>query len=135
LQRGCYRSLRIFATFVAENGALIDATDLSSAMVGRYRAWLDDQRTPAGTAWTNPSKANVLGALRYLIDWTKRHAPERLPSRIDFPYNPWPNRSPTPRPKAGEAVLASAAAGEEIEEAERFVRAGVSWRRRARSTV
>jgi len=122
-QRGCYRSLRIFATFVAENGALIDATDLSSAMVGCYRAWLDDQRTPAGTAWTNPSKANVLGALRYLIDWTKRHAPERLPSRIDFPYNPWPNRSPTPRPKVGEAVLKSIlqAAYEEIDEAwERF---------------
>jgi len=122
-QRGCYRSLRIFATFAAEEGGIASAADLSSAMVGRYMAWLDRQPGPNGRGWTAPSKANVLGALHYLIDWTKRHAPERLPSRIDFPYNPYPNRSPTPRPKLGEAVLKSIlqAAYEEIDEAwERF---------------
>ena len=122
-QRGCYRSLRIFATFAAEDGAVAGAGDLSSAMVGRYMAWLDRQPGQDGVGWTAPSKANLLAALRSLIDWTKRHAPERLPSRIDFPYNPWPNRSPTPRPKLGEAVLKSIlqAAYEEIDEAwERF---------------
>ncbi|MGY0794095.1 hypothetical protein ACW7BJ_32475 [Azospirillum argentinense] len=122
-QRGCYRALGIFASFAHEDGAIAGATDLTSAMVGRYLAWLDRQPGPDGQGWTAPSKANVLGALRYLIDWTKRHAPERLPSRIDFPYNPYPNRSPTPRPKLSEAVLKSIlqAAYEEIDEAwERF---------------
>jgi len=122
-QRGCYRSLRIFATFAQEDGAIAGAADLTSALVGRYMAWLDRQPGPDGQGWTAPSKANVLASLRSLIDWTKRHAPERLPSRIDFPYNPWPNRSPTPRPKLGEAVLKSIlqAAYEEIDEAwERF---------------
>lgn len=122
-QRGCYRSLRIFAAFAQEDGAIASAADLTSAMVGRYMAWLDRQPGQDGQGWTAPSKANVLGALRYLIDWTKRHAPERLVARIDFPYNPYPNRSPTPRPKLSEAVLKSIlqAAYEEIDEAwERF---------------
>jgi hypothetical protein len=122
-QRGCYRSLRIFAAFVQEDGAIASAADLTSAMVGRYMAWLDRQPGQDGQGWTAPSKANVLGALRYLIDWTKRHAPERLAARIDFPYNPYPNRSPTPRPKLSDAVLKSIlqAAYEEIDEAwERF---------------
>ncbi|WP_255308943.1 hypothetical protein, partial [Sphingobium fuliginis] len=122
-QRGCYRALRIFATFAREEDAITGTADLTSALVGRYMAWLDRQPGPDGKGWTAPSKANVLAVLRYLIDWTKRHAPERLPNRIDFPYNPYPNRSPTPRPRLSEAVLKSIlhAAYEEIDEAwERF---------------
>lgn len=122
-QRGCYRALRIFATFAREERAIASAADLTSAMIGRYMTWLEGRPGPEGQGWTNPSKANVLAALRSLIDWTKRHAPERLPSRVDFPYNPYPNRSPTPRPKLSEAVLKSIlqAAYEEIDEAfERF---------------
>lgn len=118
-QRGCYRALRIFATFVREEDAIDGAADLTSALVGRYMDWLDRQPGPDGNGWTASSKANALAALRYLIDWTKRHAPERLVARIDFPYNPYPNRSPTPRPKLSEAVLKSIlqAAYEEIDEA------------------
>lgn len=122
-QRGCYRSLRIFATFAREDGEIASAADLSSAMVGRYMVWLDRRTRPDGKPWTPPSKANLLTALRSLIDWTKRHAPERLTARIDFPYNPYPLRNPTPRPKLSEAVLKSIlqAAYEEIDEAwERF---------------
>lgn len=122
-QRGCYRALRIFATFAREEDAITGTADLTSALVGRYMDWLDRQPGPDGKGWTAPSKANVLAVLRYLIDWTKRHAPERLPNRIDFPYNPYPNRSPTPRPRLSEAVLKSIlqAAYEEIDEAwERF---------------
>jgi len=122
-QRGCYRALRTFAVFAREDGAIASTTDLTSAMVGRYMTWLDRQLRPDGQGWTASARANALGALRYLIDWTKRNAPERLPSRIDFPYNPYPNRSPTPRPKLSEAVLKSIlqAAYEEIDEAwERF---------------
>ncbi|RWK57576.1 hypothetical protein [Mesorhizobium sp.] len=118
-QRSCYRSLRIFAAFAQEDEAIASVADLTSAMVGRYMAWLDRQPGQDGQGWTAPSKANVLATLRYLIDWTKRHAPERLLARIDFPYNPYPNRSPTPRPKLSEAVLRSIlqAAYEEIDEA------------------
>jgi hypothetical protein len=122
-QRGCWRSLKIFATFAREDGTISSAADLSSAMVGRYMAWLDRQPGQHGRGWTAPSRANLLGTLRYLIDWTKRHAPERLPSRIDFPYNPYPLRNPEPRPKLSEAMLKSIlqAAYEEIDEAwERF---------------
>jgi integrase len=118
-QRGCYRALRLFATFAREEDAVAGAADLSSTLVGRYMDWLNRQPGPDGKGWTAPSKANALAVLRYLVDWTKRHAPDRLPSRIDFPYNPWPNRSPTPRPKLSEAVLKSIlqAAYEEIDEA------------------
>ena len=118
-QRGCYRALRLFATFAREEDAVAGAADLTSTLVGRYMDWLNRQPGPDGKGWTAPSKANALAVLRYLVDWTKRHAPDRLPSRIDFPYNPWPNRSPTPRPKLSEAVLKSIlqAAYEEIDEA------------------
>lgn len=118
-QRGCYRALRIFARFARADGGVAGAGDLTSVMVGRYMAWLDRQPGQEGHGWTAPSKANLVAALRSLIDWTKRHAPERLPSRIDFPYNPWPDRSPTPRPKLDAAVLKSIlqAAYEEIDEA------------------
>ncbi|OWJ63672.1 hypothetical protein BWR60_28675 [Inquilinus limosus] len=122
-QRGCWRALRIFATFAHEDGGIASAADLSSAMVGRYMAWLDRQPGQRGGGWSAPSRANLLSALRQLIDWTKRHAPERLPSRIDFPYNPYPLCNPEPRRKLDEAVLKSIlqAAYEEIDEAwERF---------------
>ncbi|WP_454798673.1 hypothetical protein [Novosphingobium lindaniclasticum] len=122
-QRGCYYALDIFATFVAEDTVVASAVDLSSALIGRYVVWLDQRITRTGEPWTPASKANLLTNLRSLIDWTKRNAPERLPSRIDFPYRPWSNRTPTPRPKVGEAVIKSIlqAAYEEIDEAwERF---------------
>lgn len=69
-QRGCYRALRIFALFACADGGVAGASDLTSAMVGRYMAWLDRQPGPEGHGWTAPSKANLLAALRSLIDWT-----------------------------------------------------------------
>jgi integrase len=122
-QRGCWRALRIFATFAAEDGEIASAADLRSATIGRYMAWLDRQPGQHGRGWSAAAKANLLSALRQLIDWTKRHAPERLPSRIDFPYNPYPLRNPAPRRKLDEAVLKGIlqAAYEEIDGAwERF---------------
>src|SRR5271157_1943760 len=122
-QRGCWRSLRVFATFANDDGHITGTADLTSAMVGRYMAWIDRQPGQHGRGWSAPAKANLLSAFRQLVDWTKRHAPERLPGRIDFPYNPYPLRKPEPRRKLGEAVLKSIlqAAYEEIDEAsERF---------------
>ena len=118
-RRHFYGSLRVFATFAQQENAIAGVADVTSTMVGRYRAWLDRQTGADGKHWSSSSKANTLAVLRQLIDWTKRHAPERLTSRIDFPYNPWPNRSPTPRPKLSEAMLKSIlqAAYEEIDEA------------------
>src|SRR5271166_3403495 len=40
-QRHCWMALRAFARFVAQDGQILSADDLTTAMVGRYIAWLD----------------------------------------------------------------------------------------------
>jgi hypothetical protein len=85
--------------------------------------WLDRQVGQHGRGWSAAAKANLLSLFRQLIEWTKRNFPERLPSRIDFPYNPYPLHKAEPRRKLQEAVLKSIlqAAYEDIDEAwERF---------------
>ncbi|KNY13036.1 hypothetical protein AKG11_31490 [Shinella sp. SUS2] len=123
-QRHCWMALRSFARFVAEDGQVLSADDLTSAMVGRYIAWLDRQVVgQTNQPWSKGSRANVLMQLRQMIDWTKRRHPSRLPARIDFPLRVWPNRNADARPRLGgedlKAILG--ACYEEIDEAwERF---------------
>jgi hypothetical protein len=122
-QLGCWKSLKVFATFAKDDGQIMCTADLTSAMVGRYIVWLDRQVGQHERGWSAAGKATLLSLFRQLIEWTKRNSPERLPSRIDFPYNPYPLRKAEPRPKLNEAVLKSIlqAAYEEIDEAwERF---------------
>jgi hypothetical protein len=40
-----------------------------------------------------------------LVDWTKRNHPQSLLVRIDFPYNPFPDRQSNPRPCLSEVQL------------------------------
>lgn len=50
--RHCWMALRVFARFAVEDGHVHSAGDLTTAMVGRYVAWLDqqmrDRRTSPG---------------------------------------------------------------------------------------
>jgi hypothetical protein len=103
--RHCWHALKVFARFVASDGEVLAAADLTTSMVGRYTGWLDAQVTRLGEPWRPAVKANQLTWLRQLIDWTKRHHAERLPARIDFPNNPYPNRPPRLRPQLGAPQL------------------------------
>ena len=119
-QRHCWMALRSFARFVAEDGQVLSADDLTTAMVGRYIAWLDRQvAAQTNKPWSKSSRANVLMQLRQMIDWTKRRHPSRLPARIDFPWRVWPNRNADARPRLdGEDLKAILrACYEEIDEA------------------
>ena len=118
--RHCWMALRVFARFAVEDGHVLSAEDLTTAMVGRYIAWLDRQIAgQTNKPWSKGSRANVLMQLRQMIDWTKRRHPARLPSRIDFPWRVWPNRTADTRPRLGgehlKAILR--ACYEEIDEA------------------
>jgi integrase len=104
-RRHCWFAIRAFARFASEEGGIRSAGDLTTAAIGRYTGWLDRQRGKAGESWTRTSRANMLMALRQLINWTKRRHPERLPSRIDFPPNPYPNRTVEPRSRFGADQL------------------------------
>lgn len=118
-RRGCWGCLRTFGRFVAQDGAVFSTTDLTTAMIGRYKIWLDLQKTRLGESRTGTSKQHHLSTLRQLIDWTKRHYPQRLPARIDFPYNPYPNRRPQPRQRlsAPQLKVILRACYEEIDDA------------------
>ena len=118
--RHCWMALRVFARFAIEDGHVLSAGDLTTAMVGRYIAWLDRQIAgQTNKPWSKGARANVLMQLRQMIDWTKRRHPARLPSRIDFPWRVWPNRTADTRPRLGgehlKAILR--ACYEEIDEA------------------
>jgi hypothetical protein len=52
-QRGCWRSLTVFARFANHDGQIGSAADLTSSMVGRFIAWLDCQ---TGDVSPNPRK-------------------------------------------------------------------------------
>ncbi|WP_211237259.1 hypothetical protein, partial [Neisseria gonorrhoeae] len=113
-------ALRVFARFAVEDGHVLSAGDLTTAMVGRYIAWLDRQIAgQTNKPWSKGARANVLMQLRQMIDWTKRRHPSRLPSRIDFPWRVWPNRTADTRPRLGgedlKAILR--ACYEELDEA------------------
>lgn len=119
-QRHCWMALRTFARFVAADGLVLSVGDLTSAMVGRYIAWLDRQVVgQTNQSWSKGSRANVLMQLRQMIDWTKRRHPSRLPARIDFPWRVWPNRNADTRPRLGAGDLKAIlnACYEEIDEA------------------
>jgi len=119
-QRHCWMALRAFARFVAEDGLVLSVDDLTSAMVGRYVAWLDRQiGGQTKQPWSKSSRANVLMQLRQMIDWTKRRHPSRLPARIDFPWRVWPNRNADTRPRLGGGHLKAIlrACYEDIDEA------------------
>ena len=118
--RHCWMALRVFARFAIEDGHVLSAGDLTTAMVGRYIAWLDRQIAgQTNKPWSKGARANVLMQLRQMIDWTKRRHPSRLPVRINFPWRVWPNRNAEARARLSGDDLKTIlrACYEEIDEA------------------
>ena len=103
---GAWKRIKVFAAFLREH-QIEDASELTTALVGRYLIWLDRQTTRAGQPWTLRVKAQTVGILGVLVNWTKRNRPASLPARIDLPTNPYPRSRETsrPRPRLDEPVL------------------------------
>lgn len=104
-QRACWQALQSFARFGREDAGIQSITDLTTAAIGRYIAWLDRQTNQAGEPRSLSGRANLLSYLRQLIEWTKRHHPSRLPQRIDFPFRVYSHRNAQPRGRLPEEQL------------------------------
>lgn len=104
-RRHRWQAMQVFARFVKEDGQVLSVRDLDTAMVGRYKAWLDRQKTRSGVPLSRSTRANQLSCLHQLINWTKRNEPAVLTARIDFFHNAYPERAPQPRPKLHESAL------------------------------
>jgi hypothetical protein len=104
-QRHCWDALKAFGRFVAQDKSVRSMHDMTTAMIGRYKIWLDAQTTRLGEPASPVFKHHQMSALRQVVDWTKRNHPKSLPARIDFPYNPFPDRQSKPRPCLSESQL------------------------------
>ena len=98
-QRTRWHNITIFSRFVREDPQMRSAADVNTAMINRYRKWLDlqtDSRT--GDPWAQKTKADAMLALRSMINRAKAICPHRLPSPIIFPAHCYPRREP-PQPR------------------------------------
>lgn len=118
-RRHRWQSMQVFARFAKEDAQIRSARDLDTAMVGRYKAWLDRQVTRSGLPWSRSTRANQLSCLHQLINWVKRNEPQALPARIDFFHRAYPLRAAQPRPQLPANALKDIlrACYEEIDEA------------------
>ena len=118
-QRNVWDALKSFGRFTAHDGSVRSMHDMTTAMVNRYKIWLDAQVNRRGEPFTPVTKHHKMSVLRQLVDWTKRNQPESLPARIDFPYNPFPDRQCKPRPclSAAQLKVILRAAYEEVDDA------------------
>ena len=116
-----WRALRLFARFIVEDGAVRSTRDLTTETIGRFIAWLGQQRSRTGEPWAQASRAVPFGLLRSLLVWARRYCPEQLPPKLTIPYNPFPVRrqNQEPRTRLSEAHLKAIlrACYEEIDEA------------------
>ena len=92
-----WKALRVFGSFLAEDGAVSDPGDLTSELFGRYILWLDASRTGAGKPRSAGSLYNHYQPVKLLTEWIARHHPEQLPVRPNFPFNPFPDRHDSPQ--------------------------------------
>jgi hypothetical protein len=53
--------------------------DMTTAMVSRYKIWLDAQQNRRGEPFTPVTKHHQMSVLRQLVDWTKRNYPRAFP--------------------------------------------------------
>ena len=94
-QVGLWESIRTFARFVLEDQQVQSVADLNTAMVGRYRLWIDRQRNKrAGTPWSQTTRAKKMVDLRTLMRTLKVVSPERLKGELVFPAFCYSDREP-----------------------------------------
>ena len=99
-QQSFWYSIRAFADFVREDAKVNSVADLTSAMVGRYRLWLDQQTGKrSGALWSQTTRAKRLVDLRTLVTTIKIISPELLPSQIVFPAHCYVDRVQPPAPR------------------------------------
>ena len=95
-QIAVWQQIRRFARFVREDPQILSAADVNTALINRYRAWLDLQTdSRSGAPWGQKTRATALLTLQKLINTAKTICPDRLPSTIVFPAHCYPNREPS----------------------------------------
>lgn len=94
-QKLYWSSVAVLARFIRQDPDVNAVTDLTTPVVGRYKAWLDRQtHVHKGTPWSEKHRAIQLNCFRILMVAAKRlPLGERLP-RMDFPSALYPDREP-----------------------------------------
>jgi integrase len=98
-RKGCWKALRAFARFIAEDGGITVPANLTTDAVGRYILWLDRQRSGTGEPWSISTRYGRFVHVKTLLIWAMRNRPGRLPISLSFPCNPFPGRHRTPVPR------------------------------------
>lgn len=108
-QQNLWYSIRAFADFVREDAHVNSVADLNTAVVSRYRLWLDHQTGKrSGAPWSQSTRARRLVDLRTLVSTIKIVCPELLPSQIVFPATCYADRvQPVARRRLNERELMS----------------------------
>jgi len=98
-RKGCWKALRVFARFAAEDGGIAGPADLGTEACGRYIAWLDRQRSHTGEPWSISTRHSRFVHLKMMLVWAMRNRADRLPAQLNFPHNPFSGRHRTPVPR------------------------------------
>ncbi|WPP02780.1 hypothetical protein [Methylocella tundrae] len=98
-RKGCWKALRAFGRFVAEDGGIAFPADLGTEAIGRYLVWLDRQRSPNGEPWSTSTRNSRFVHIKMMLAWAMRNRADRLPAQMDFPDNPFSGRHKTPVPR------------------------------------
>jgi integrase len=98
-RKACWKALRSFARFVAEDGAITVPANLTTHAIGRYILWLDRQSSSTGEPWSISTRYGRFVDVKMLLTWAMRNRPGRLPTSLSFPLNPFPGRHRTPVPR------------------------------------
>lgn len=91
-RKSCWKALRTFAAFVAEDGNIDSPADLDSSAVGRYILWLDRRCSPTGRPWSISTRYGRYAPVKAMLAWALRNRAGRLPARLVFPHSPFPGR-------------------------------------------
>jgi hypothetical protein len=110
-----FHKLRAWFSFLDAHSVPIAAMgEVGGDALRAYIAWLDRKPWGKGTRYTTWS------ALKQLVAWLKRHCSDRMQSDLEIPFNAFPRKNASTRPREAlsrvemEAVLA--AARKDIEE-------------------
>ena len=94
-RKSCWKALRTFAAFIADDSNIESSADLDSGAIGRYILWLDQRRSPAGRPWSISTRYSRYAPVKAMLLWALRNRAGRLPARLVFPHNPFPGRHRT----------------------------------------